>query len=146
MQYYFAQFHPDEEQPDVYNVSFPDLPGCITFGHGINDAMTQAMDVLTAYLEVEMERGEEIPEASDMETAKAKAEAEDIKLDIPPHPGTIYLLVGADPKPEPFVRLNISMQPRLVARIDRYAKECGMTRSGLLAAAAREYINRPASV
>lgn len=146
MQYYFAQFLPDEEQPDVYNVSFPDLPGCVTFGTGLDEAMTQAMDALTAYLEVEMARGEKIPEASDMETARAKAEAEDKQLDIPPHPGTLYLLVPADPAPEPFIRLNISMQPRLVAKIDRYAKECGMTRSGLLAAAAREYINRPASV
>lgn len=145
MQYYFAQFQPDETQPDVYNVSFPDLPGCVTFGTGLDTAMTYAMDALTAYLEVEMERGEAIPEASDMATAKAKAEAQDRELDIPPHPGTIYMLVPADPKPEPFVRLNISMQPRLVAQIDRFAKECGMTRSGLLAAAAKEYIKRPAT-
>ena len=143
MYYYFAQFHPDEEKPDVYNVSFPDLPGCVTFGTGLDDAMTQAMDALTGYLEVEMERGEEIPSPSDMETAKAKAEAENRELEIPPHEGTLYLLVPADPKPEPFMRLNISMQPRLVAMIDRRAKECGMTRSGLLAAAAREYMARP---
>lgn len=51
-----------------------------------------------------------------------------------------YLLVAADPKQEPFVRLNISMKPNLLSQIDRKAKEAGMTRSGLLAAAAREYI------
>ena len=146
MYYYFAQFHPDEEHPEIYNVSFPDLPGCFTFGSGLNDAMTQAMDALTGYLEVEMERGEKIPSPSDMETAKARAEAENRELDIPPHEGVLYLLVPADPKPEPFVRLNISMQPRLVAMIDRRARECGMTRSGLLAAAAREFMARDSAL
>jgi len=44
------------------------------------------------------------------------------------------------------VRLNISMQPRLVAMIDRRARECGMTSSGLLAAAAREYMARDSAL
>lgn len=97
MYYYFAQFHPDEEKPDIYNVSFPDLPGCVTFGTGLDDAMTQAMDALAGYLEVEMERGEEIPFPSDMETAKAKAEAQNRELKIPSHEGTLYLIVPAEP-------------------------------------------------
>lgn len=145
MYYYFAQFLPDEEQPGVYNVSFPDLPGCDTFGTGMDGAMQAAMDALTGYLEVEMDRGEAIPEASDYATAKARAEAQARELDIAVPDGTLYQMVPADPKPEPFVRLNISMQPRLVALIDRTTKETGMSRSGLLAAAAKEYIARLAS-
>lgn len=54
--------------------------------------------------------------------------------------GTLYQLVPAATKQELFVRLNISMQPRLVALIDRKAKEEVMPRSGLLAAAATEYV------
>lgn len=143
MYYYFAQFHPDEEQPDVYNVSFPDLPGCLAFGTGLDETMAQAMDALTGYLEVEMDQGAEIPPPSGLERVKVLAEAENRELGVPPHERTLYLLVPADPRPEPFVRLNISMQPRLVAQIDRRAREIGMTRSGLLAAAAREYMSRP---
>lgn len=142
MHYYFAQFLADEEQPGVYNVSFPDLPGCDTFGTGMEGAMQAAMDALTGYLEVEMDRGEAIPSPSDYVTAKAKAEAQARELDIAVPEDTLYLLVPTDPKPEPFVRLNISMQPRLVALIDRTAKAEGMTRSGLLAAAAKEYVAR----
>lgn len=142
MYYYFAQFLPDKEQPGVYNVSFPDLPGCDTFGTGMDGAMQAAMDALTGYLEVEMDRGETLPEASDYATAKARAESQARELDIAVPDGTLYQLVPADPKPEPFVRLNISMQPRLVALIDRKAKEEGMTRSGLLATAAKEYVTR----
>lgn len=142
MYYYFAQFLPDEEQPGVYNVSFPDLPGCDTFGSGMDGAMRAAMDALTGYLEVEQDRGQSIPEPSDFATAKANAEAQARELDIVVPEGTLYQMVPADPRPEPFTRLNISMQPRLVALIDRKAKEEGMTRSGLLAAAAKEYVAR----
>lgn len=142
MYYYYAQFLPDAEQKGVFNVSFPDLPGCFTFGVGMNEAMQQAMDALTAYLEVEMDRGEVIPEPSDYQTARAKAEQQARELDLEVPDTTLYQLVPADPRPEPFVRLNISMQPRLVAQVDRRAKEMGMTRSGLLAAAAREYMIR----
>jgi len=142
MYYYYAQFLPDEEQKGVVNVSFPDLPGCDPFGTGMDGAMQAAMDALTGYLEVEMDRGETLPEPSDYATAVAKAAAQARELDIAVTAGTLYQLVPADPKPEPFMRLNISMQPRLVALIDRRAKETGMTRSGLLAAAAREYVAR----
>ena len=141
MYYYYAQFLPDVEQVGVYNVSFPDLPGCDTFGTGVAGAMEAAMDALTGYLEVEMDRGEPIPNPSGYDEAKNKAEVQARELDIEIPEGTLYQLVPADPKPEPFVRLNISMQPRLLALIDRNAKEMGMTRSGLLAAAAREYVS-----
>lgn len=140
---YFAQFLPDPEQIGVYNVSFPDLPGCVTFGHGINGSMEAAIDALTGYLEVEMASGETISEASDYARAQAQAQKQsrELALDIPAE--TLYLLVPADPQPEPFVRVAISMQPPLLVQIDRRAKEEGLSRSGLLAAAAREYLARP---
>ncbi len=140
MFYYFAQFYPQEEGTG-YSVIFPDMPGCNTCGDDLQEAMQMAMDALTGYLEVAKDRGEEIPEPSDYKTAKAKGEAYYAELDIPPNEGTLYMLVPADPKQEPFVRLNISMKPQLLSQIDRMAKEEGMTRSGLLAAAARQYIN-----
>lgn len=140
MYYYFAQFYPQEENPGGYSVIFPDLPGCNTCGDDLDEAMSMAMDALTGYLEVARDRGEEIPEPSDFKTARARGEAYYAELGIPPNNETLYLLVPADPKQDPFIRLNISMKPRLLSQIDRKAKEAGMTRSGLLAAAAREYI------
>ena len=41
-------------EPDVsrqYNVSFPDLPGCLTCGNTIDDAKENAREALSAYLE-----------------------------------------------------------------------------------------------
>ncbi|MCI0480668.1 MAG: type II toxin-antitoxin system HicB family antitoxin [Candidatus Dadabacteria bacterium] len=41
----------------VYEVDFPDLPGCVTFGDTSEDAQKEAASVLTGYLESVMERG-----------------------------------------------------------------------------------------
>jgi hypothetical protein len=43
---------------------------------------------------------------------------------------------------EPPMRLSISLKPAVVERIDAMAEEMGLTRSGLLNVAARDYINR----
>ena len=40
------------------------------------------------------------------------------------------------------VRLSISLKPVIVERIDSVAAELGLTRSGLIAVATREYCNR----
>jgi metal-responsive CopG/Arc/MetJ family transcriptional regulator len=39
-------------------------------------------------------------------------------------------------------RVNITIAEGLLSRLDRAAKTEGMTRSGFLAAAARDYLNR----
>lgn len=140
MHYYFAQFYPEES--GGYSVFFPDLPGCHTCGDNLNESMTMAMDALTGRIESDLEDGDELPAPSDFETAKARAQAYNRELELPLREDALYLLVPADPKMEPFVRLNISLQPRLLARIDRKAKNEGMTRSGFLAHAAHNYINQ----
>ena len=49
-----------------------------------------------------------------------------------------YFIVNVDvPKPEA-VRFNASMDAQLLARIDQWSREIGMTRSGFLAEAARK--------
>lgn len=35
----------------AYNVSFPDLPGCLTFGDTLEEAKDNAREALSAYLE-----------------------------------------------------------------------------------------------
>lgn len=139
MYYYFAQFYPSEE--GGYGIHFPDLPGCISQGDNLDDAMFMAMDALTGHLEMFLEGGDELPPPSDYETARAKARAYYEEMDMPEKEGTLIMLVPADPSPEPYARLSISMKPRLVAAIDSKAREEGRTRSGLLAEAARRYLH-----
>lgn len=46
---YFAVFEPAEE--NGYNVSFPDFPGCVTFGKNFEEAKKKAKEVLELWLE-----------------------------------------------------------------------------------------------
>lgn len=46
---YFAVFKPDKS--GVYNVSFPDFPGCVTFGRNFEEARDKAREVLELWLE-----------------------------------------------------------------------------------------------
>lgn len=56
---YFAVFEQDKE--GNYNVSFPDLPGCVTFGRSFEEAKQMAQEVLELWLEELRVHKEEIP-------------------------------------------------------------------------------------
>jgi len=57
---YFAVFEP--ERDGSYSVSFPNFPGCVTFGHNFEEARKMAEEVLSLWLEELTARSEEIPE------------------------------------------------------------------------------------
>jgi antitoxin HicB len=44
------------EKDNVYEVTFPDLPGCITYGETFEEARQQAAEALTGYLESVLSR------------------------------------------------------------------------------------------
>lgn len=46
---YPAVIHKDEE--GVYQVTFPDFPGCFTFGYSYDEAMKKAEEVLQLWIE-----------------------------------------------------------------------------------------------
>ncbi len=48
---YSVVLEPDEEEPHRYNVRVPALPGCITYGESIEDALANASEAITGYLE-----------------------------------------------------------------------------------------------
>lgn len=56
---YDAVFNPAKE--NGFNVSFPDFPGCVTFGRTFEEAKEKAKEVLELWLEELAERKEEIP-------------------------------------------------------------------------------------
>lgn len=61
---YTAVFSLEEGTTDTYNVSFPDLPGCNTFGEGLNDAIEMAKDALCLWLYSKEQDKETIPTAT----------------------------------------------------------------------------------
>lgn len=56
---YFAVFDPAEE--GGYNVSFPDFPGCVTFGRTFEEAKEKAKEVLELWLEELASQKQKIP-------------------------------------------------------------------------------------
>ncbi len=56
---YIAIF--DSAEEGGFNVSFPALPGCVTFGRNFEDAKKRAEEILKLWLEELASQGEEIP-------------------------------------------------------------------------------------
>jgi len=56
---YFAVFEPARE--GGYNVSFPDFPGCVSFGRTFEEAKEKAKEVLELWLEELACRKQKIP-------------------------------------------------------------------------------------
>ncbi|UXS22602.1 type II toxin-antitoxin system HicB family antitoxin [Staphylococcus delphini] len=54
-----------QQEGKDYNVYFPDLPGAITFGNDIEDAVFMAQDALEGHLLVMEDDGDDIPEPSE---------------------------------------------------------------------------------
>jgi antitoxin HicB len=63
---YSALFEYDEEEK-VYNVRFPDLPGCFTYGETIDEAKDMAKEALTGYLQSVDDRKKRLPDPSKLE-------------------------------------------------------------------------------
>lgn len=63
---YPALFEYDDED-EVYNVRFPDLPGCFTYGETIEEAKAMAKEALTGYLQSVDARRMRLPDPSTLE-------------------------------------------------------------------------------
>ena len=58
---YPAVFDPILGKDGGYNVSFPDFPGCVTFGRSFEEAKGKAKEVLELWLEELVANKEKIP-------------------------------------------------------------------------------------
>ena len=68
---YPAVFSPLEEQPG-YCVTIPDLPGCVTQGESLEDAVQMAIDAASGWLLDELEDGNKLPPASHANSIKCE--------------------------------------------------------------------------
>lgn len=53
-----------KETEGGYTVSVPALPGCITYGDNVDEAIVMAKEAIELYIEELQERGEAIPDDS----------------------------------------------------------------------------------
>jgi predicted RNase H-like HicB family nuclease len=55
-----AVLESDREEPWRYNVRVPALPGCLTYGESIDDAVANAHEAITGYVESLLANGDQI--------------------------------------------------------------------------------------
>jgi predicted RNase H-like HicB family nuclease len=121
--------------PGAYGVVIPDLPGCTSGGPTIDQALRNAVEAVTLWVEDARADGEKIPKARAAEKLRREPEvvaalAEGGVLAYVP-----LVLDAARP-----VKANLSLDAGLLNAIDEAAERRGLTRSAFLASAAREKI------
>jgi predicted RNase H-like HicB family nuclease len=65
---YPAIFHQNEDES--YTIIYPDLPGCISEGKNLGNAMYMAQSALTQWINYLADKKQEIPRASQAENVK----------------------------------------------------------------------------
>ena len=115
-----------------YGVTVPDLPGCVSAGDTLEQALANAGEAILGHLEVMVEDGKPVPEPNSMVPSLGPGQMV----------GAVKVNLAELEALRETVRLNISMARRTLERIDEAAKLAGTTRSGFLALAALEHINR----
>lgn len=113
---YTALFTPIEDGSGYY-AKVPDLPGCITTGNSLSDAIDQITDAMSAWLVVEEDEGEPIAPPSPQEKLSVDA-------------GTICSLISADTieyraqTDTRAVRKNVSLPSWMVRLADKRGINC----------------------
>ena len=117
-----------------YGVVVPDLPGCISAGRTLDEAMHMAHEAIELHLEGLIEQGQVPPLPRSLESLRAMRQ----------FAGGTWAVVQVDPAGlrVRVARIGVTMPQRLLDAIDRHARRSGETRSGLLARAAIRYIGR----
>jgi len=112
-----------------YGVTIPDMPGCFTAGHTLEEAVKNIQDAAECHYSGEAD----LPVASALERW----------LDDPDYAGGVWLLVDVDLSRLNVKarRVNITLPENLLASIDTYASAHHLTRSGLLAQAAVQFMH-----
>ncbi|MBD5607452.1 MAG: type II toxin-antitoxin system HicB family antitoxin [Desulfovibrio sp.] len=70
MHKYVAQFAPAEDKEGAWYVEFPQLEGCCTEGDTLPEALENARECLTSYLEASSQENEEFPVPLDPEETR----------------------------------------------------------------------------
>jgi predicted RNase H-like HicB family nuclease len=113
----------------AWGVVVPDMPGCFSAGDSAEDAFANAVEAIEAHCEILAEDDQEIPTPRPLAQWQAD----------PEFSGWVWALVDVDVSrfEGRAEKINITLPRRLLAKIDRYVKAHGETRSGFLAEAAR---------
>lgn len=113
----------------AFGVVVPDLPGCFSAGDTLDEAMDNAKEAIDLYCEALIEEGGSLPASAPLAVHQAH----------PDFSGWIWAVVEVPVERYfgPAEKINITLPRLLLAQIDQYTRQQGVTRSGFLAEAAR---------
>lgn len=126
---------PGDGSSDGWDVIFPDFLGCVSQGDTMLDAVKNGKEALALHIEGMVAEGAELPDESRANQPEP-AWVREIKMRNPVHP---FLEMDVPGKSS---RINITMDEALINRLDAAASSEGATRSGYLAQAVREKLQR----
>ncbi|MBU0465575.1 MAG: type II toxin-antitoxin system HicB family antitoxin [Proteobacteria bacterium] len=126
---YYAVF---EYSSGAVEVEFPGLPGCVTFGHDMEEAYDSAIDVLAGW--IELADDEYIPEKNLTfeEVREQFPDREIMKIPVD---------ISIMKKYEEKQRFNASFPKSVLEKVDTFAKEKGWNRSQFLIRASEKLIS-----
>ena len=123
-----------DKDDSSFGVRVPDISGCFSGGDNYQDAIESAREAIDAHIELLVEDGKAVPEATCVENW----------LDDPDYAGVVWALVDVDVirlmgKTE---KINVTLPSLLIHRIDKFVAahpEYG-SRSGFLARIAADKV------
>ncbi len=109
---YPACFYPDDERKGAYAVVVPDLPGCVSGGDSLAEAILMGTDAASGWVLDELEDGKPVPKASTPES-------------IVPEPGGFVsiLVLDMDAYAEKYGEKSVRKNLTIPAWLNTFAEE-----------------------
>ena len=111
--YYVATLDPHDDGSGRYDVTFADLPGCVTQGTDLEDALRMAQEAVSLHVAGMIADGEMLPEPSTLAACKTHDEQEAWEEGYTLSEGTLWQYVSFEPAVKAVkaasVRLTISL-------------------------------------
>ena len=109
----------------AWGVTVPDLPGCVSAGDTVEEALDNAREAILLHIEGLLDDGSPAPDPAHIEHHQKKREFK----------GRIWALVDVDLSQLEDVteRVNITLPRRVLNKLDAAARAAGETRSGYIA-------------
>lgn len=114
--------YPMENTPGGYTVEVPDLPGCVTEGRNLAEALDMAVDAASGWILDELEDGKPEPHASNIA---------DVKPDEPD--GIVTLIsLDMDAYAEKYGKKSVRKNVTIPAWLDTFGEQQGINYSQVL--------------
>ena len=126
MKTYAAIVHKDSDS--AYGIVIPDLPGCYSAGDTFDELMSNVDEAIDLYFE-----DTDFIEPRPIDDVREELQSE---LDK----GAFFVAIPYFPETTRKVRVNVTLNERLIGKIDAAAAKHNQSRSAFLEQAARDYL------